>query len=502
MAVRRWFSTGATAPLPRSVYLARIHRAFLLRVHPDRFRSQPWEVRQQQAELVSAIGNRLASADILAYTCGNDDRGEWATINIDRKTYHYVLEHKDGSLLKLSMKLHNSVEDVLRNISRALEAAGTTSLPTPPPPRKKAKASNPSSKMSGGNGIHWASSFGQSNPRGGVDHRYDINSSKGRDLFRFLKCIDNDLVEERRAHRIDVTAVALVARRAFSFSSVDGTGLGWSSASLAILLRSLVALHEEHQSKFRVQSFYPLRLVLSSEEFEYPLDLFGGILYLNPASTPIQWLDHLLLVTDHTLQEVRSKQKQLQENLERLQRSYGGVKFQKGYSCSNEDYHVFLHRLADNHQPTPDGGLAQSSTALTLGRVVVTVESPQACRRSIVTKDGIVRVSAAMDGQQVAAAVSKWSQEASERVLQEENFRDRCRRTIEQAQWELGLQKVYRTKLVRTDQVLECLVRLLAMGQKDQLRRNLAGNSLGIAGGGQHCHLGDDGSVVIPWDWI
>ena len=33
------------------------------------------------------------------------------------------------------------------------------------------------------------------------------------------------------------------------------------------------------------------------------------------------------------------------------------------------------------------------------------------------------------------------------------------------------------------------------------LQRTLAGNSLGIAASGHFCHLGDDGSLVIPHDW-
>jgi hypothetical protein len=77
----------------------------------------------------------------------------------------------------------------------------------------------------------------------------------------------------------------------------------------------------------------------------------------------------------------------------------------------------------------------------------------------------------------------------------------RCHETIDRAQWQLGLQKVYHTKLVRADEVIDCLGRLLAVDQREQIKRSLAGSSLGIAGRGQFCHLGDDGSVVIPWDW-
>jgi uncharacterized protein (DUF1786 family) len=141
----------------------------------------------------------------------------------------------------------------------------------------------------------------------------------------------------------------------------------------------------------------------------------------------------------------------------------------------------------------------RASTALTLERIVVTVEA--SCRRAILTKEGVIRVGASMDGESIARAISKHSLEATERVQAEAQRKRLCRETIDRAQWELGLQKVYNTKLVQSDQITECLLRLLAMEQRDQLKRNLGGNSLGIAGSGQFCHLGDDGSVVIPWDW-
>lgn len=345
----------------------------------------------------------------------------------------------------------------------------------------------------------------------GVNHEYDVNTHRGRDLLLFLASpsMDIDVIKERRSSRMDVTAVALVARRAFSFLSIDGTGLGWSSASFAILLRSLVALHEEHGSKFHVSSFYPLQLVWSSEEFEHPIDLYGGILYLNPASTPIQWLDTFLTITQDTLDEFAANQRQLQENRSIVQDAFGGVKFHKGHSCSHRDYQLFLSRLAESSHACTSSNISdeRQSTALTLERIIVTVEA--SCRRAILTKEGKIRVGASMDGKDITRAISKYSLTATERVLADDRRKQDCRETMDRAQWALGLQKVYaHTKLVRSEQIVECLVRLLALSDEQQqqqrdplLKRSLAGNSLGIAGSGQFCHLGDDGSVVIPWDW-
>jgi hypothetical protein len=106
-----------------------------------------------------------------------------------------------------------------------------------------------------------------------------------------------------------------------------------------------------------------------------------------------------------------------------------------------------------------------------------------------------------MNKNAITRAIFKYALEATKRVKQEAQRKEMCRETICLAQWELGLQKVYHTKLVQTDEIVKCLVRLLAMDGRDRLKRNLAGNSLGIVGSGQFCHLGDDGSIIIPWDW-
>ena len=430
----------------------------------------------------------MSSSDFLAYTC---DQSIATSVIPSQSTFKYVLEHRDGSLLHHTIELQDNVENVLKSMVVALESTGTASVPPPPPPPETL-----SKDAHENNDILWAP-HEASKKASKVNHKYDVNTYKGKGLMRFLQNMDFNLVEERRASRMDVAAVALVARRAFHFLSIDGTHLGWSSASFAILLRSLVALHEEHQSKFHVDSFYPLQLVWSSEEFEDPVDPYGGILYLNPASTPIQWLDSFLKVTTDTLESLRANQAQLQESRSKVHTAFGGVKFQKGHSCSWKDYHFFLLRLSESHLVVSDH--EEESTSLTLENIAVTVEA--SCRRAIVTREGSIRVGASMDEKDIVQAISKYAHEAGECAVVETARKHRCRETIDRAQWELGLQKVYHTKLVRTEQVLECVTRLLEMDEKDQLKRNLAGNSLGIAGSGQFCDLGDDGSVVIPWDW-
>lgn len=507
LSTARCFSSSTATQqqqLPRSIYVAKLRRAFLLRVHPDRFRACSPETRRRQSELVHAISDRMAQPDFLAYTCDEGIDNNVSKKNTSQSTspLKYVLEHKDGSILEHSMSLNESVENVLLNMVAALESTSSLSMPPPPPTPTSSTTHDQQQQQQQEHEILWSSPR-DSHGAGGVNHQYDVNSRAGRDLMSFLRTMDLDLIQERRASRMDVNAVTLVARRAFSFLSINGTGLGWSSASFCVLLRSLVELHEEHGSKFHVDSFYPLQLVWSSEEFDNPIDMFGGILYLNPASTPIQWLETFLTITQDTLDTYAANQAELNQNKSLVRGAFGGVKFTKGHSCSHEDYHQFLSRLAKSLS-TKDGANEHettTSTALTLESIVVTVEA--SCRRAVLTREGVIRVGATMDTEQISRAISKHSLEASERVQAEAERKLKCRETIDRAQWELGLLRVHaHTKLVQSEQINECLVRLLAMDQeRDQLKRNLAGNSLGIAASGQFCHLGDDGSVVIPWDW-
>ena len=52
----------------QSKYISHLRKAFLLRVHPDRFRLHSEEVRKKQADIVQAIGSRMELADFTAYT--------------------------------------------------------------------------------------------------------------------------------------------------------------------------------------------------------------------------------------------------------------------------------------------------------------------------------------------------------------------------------------------------------------------------------------------------
>ena len=60
-------ASAAANTVPLSVYISRLRRAFLLRVHPDRFRSQSEKVRKEQATLVQVISDRLGENDFVDF---------------------------------------------------------------------------------------------------------------------------------------------------------------------------------------------------------------------------------------------------------------------------------------------------------------------------------------------------------------------------------------------------------------------------------------------------
>ena len=73
---------------------------------------------------------------------------------------------------------------------------------------------------------------------------------------------------------------------------------------------------------------------------------------------------------------------------------------------------------------------------------------------------------------------------------------------IDRTMSEFGVQRVAKLPLVDSDGVSKCLSMLLDkdIAEKDTLKRFLAGQYVGVAGRGHLCHLGDDGSIVIPVD--
>mmetsp|Transcript_19237 Transcript_19237/g.28290 ORF Transcript_19237/g.28290 Transcript_19237/m.28290 type:complete len:505 (-) Transcript_19237:93-1607(-) len=397
----------------------------------------------------------------------------------------------------------------------------------------------------------------------------NINNRDGGDCSMDL----DEEIKKRQAHRMDARAAALVARRAFGFASINGTHLGWSSETLAKCLLSLAELHEEHAKALKVDNFYPLSLVLShgmkgldeydgddhdekrlnqidtsttaSGDYENEdgtnqfdrrtaipqdlrIDLYGGVITLSPASTPLQWLQTLSNVTPSSLDILRKHRKNLQTYLDLIQNTWN-VKMIRGHTCLSREYYHFIMNLYENivdmnettstkHEESDD----TDKKALALERIKVVVESSSNSRKRLprgkITKHGDVCISTAMSVQQIQSAIANLSNDARRIKQVEEEENQLCLKRMNLLRDALGLRNVFKMKpsTVTSDQVLDCLDRLFLLldvdgvggdvdyAQKkkmEELRCRLAGQSLGITGSGHFCHLGDDGSVLIPWDW-
>lgn len=319
-----------------------------------------------------------------------------------------------------------------------------------------------------------------------------------RDVIHFLKTLNFDHVKQRKLDRINATAAVLVARRAFRFSAIDGTGLGWSSASLTICISRLTQLHEEHHSKLKTTSFFPFRVVLTSDEYLKKVDPFGGVVRLNPAATLLQWLGTLATVTDESVRRLKENRRALKEHLARVEQALG-LKAVKGHTCTAHEYHACLEKLARESQRDTAHGEGTALLAASKKATVV-IESAQACRRGKLRRDGSFEVGAEMSLQAIRATVGKWATRSHEYIQSEAEKRAECRAMMDRTMHEFGVQRVAQLALVDSDDVSRCLSVLLNKNaaEKEVLQRYLAGQHVGVAGRGQLCRLGDDGSIVIP----
>lgn len=471
----------------RSAYVANLRRAFLLRVHPDKFNSLS-HASSQNSHLIKALSQRMAAQDFQDYTANISTPTSFSITRSTKKNgmIPYFMEKRGGSILKQEININDSVENILNSLVTALEKAGAVA-PLPP---DELTASPDTERFT------WAS---HKNINTGIDHRFDVNTSKGRDVLRFLSSVKANDIEKRRAARLDAIALASIARQKYSFQAVDGIQLGWSSESFAVLLSSLIKLHDEHSSRFHVQSFYPLRLVFSPDEFRMPLDVCGGNFYLNPASTQLQWLEALQNVTPQSLEELENHRIILQQRTTLLQNSLG-VKMIKGHSCTSQSYHLFLEQLSKSVETTktsPQQG-TNDSKSLQMEWLRLVVESPLACRRPRVTSEGHLRINTSLSFDEVRKAISKLSSSAQERLIQDKEDKERCKLATNQIQFALGLQRVFRIGVVSHTEFLTALSRLM---KKSDIKRSLSGYSLGISSSGSFCRLGDDGSMIIPHDF-
>lgn len=469
--------------LSRSAYVDKVRRAVLLRAHPDRFRSHGDDNRRKSQEtLLKELGARLSETDFSDYTTYRKSQTPFR--KGPSRYIAFALERRDGSILEDKLDINDSVEGILASLSKSLKKSGAV---PPKPPAADEPLFN--------QGTNTMFYMPQAD---GIDRSFDLNTARGRNLMAFVDEIDSSEVEKRRASRLGAVALASVARQMYSFQAIDGIRLGWSSANFAVLLSSVVRLHEEHSSKFKVTSFYPLRLVFTPDEVQDPLDLYGGTIYLHPADSQLQWLEVLQEVTESKLLELEHNRELANERTSLLQSTLG-VKVVKGYSCSSRDYHMFLAKMARSLSETLDSMDHKESTSLQVESLRVVIESPMATRRARLTDEGYIRGNSSMSESDLRTAIARLAHDAQNRMKQEKEYMEQCREMTRQIQYGLGLQRVFRNGVVTRKEFLISLGRLLE--KSSNLGNNLSGFSLGIGTSGQFCHLGDDGSVIVPYDW-
>lgn len=504
----------------RAAYMSHLRRAFLLRVHPDRFRMHPSEsLRKNQASAIQALQERISAPDFISY-CQNVDHNPsiYPSNQSEYKTIEYCLEQKSGRLQTFHLKLNESVEHILYSMEDALKSTGMKVMSRPSVNQKTVSSNDGAHRNYKYDPLNSMNDFQskelerirtiiRSTVAGssGINHSFDINTRKGRNFIQFLKNLDHEEIKKRRSHRIDASAAALVARQLYKFQAIDGISLGWSSASLAKLLVSLASLYDEHGDKF-VESFYPLRLVLTNDEFCNKLDLYGGILRLNPQSTQSQWLETLISITDDKLNELRSNRKIMDANLSTVNSSLN-IQISKGYTCSSEEFFFCIQNLSEAILQLKNNGFDEKyCKALIDERIRVVVESPQNCRRASIQREGVLRVSSIMEADDILTSINKFRHETLNKALENKLLQEKIDQKKLLLMTKAGVSKVFRSKVssLTTEQYLICIEALLSLdvsGTEKWILDSLRGQAIGVTGSGQSCQLYDDGSIILPYDW-
>lgn len=266
---------------------------------------------------------------------------------------------------------------------------------------------------------------------------------------------------------------------------------------MAICLQRLTALHDEHHNKLRTTSFYPFRLILSSDEFQRKVDLWAGEIRLNPSATSMQWLSILENVTDRSVQTLKTNQQMLKKNLAIVEEMLQ-LRVVKGHTSDAEDYFECIRRLARQSEDRITE-TEVDSLAILSNKSSLVIESDQACRRGNLRKNGSFEVSTSMSIDTIRSTISRYANKSNEILNAEDIKKKESSLMIRQVTNEFGV-KVNKPSIVSYDQLLQCLAMLLEKDdpEKDDLRRLLAGHSIGISTG-LKLHLSDDGTIMIPW---
>lgn len=488
---------AAAATPSRSAYVARLRRAFLLRVHPDRFRTQP-KLIKEQSSLIQALSDRLGEPDFLRYvtlTISLDHSGTSSAVKNVYTQQTFSIETKKSGVVKTSIALNKSPSEILQSMAQLCNFPPPPAPPQPMLSEQEFEIDYTNEQVIQNNEQDLFQFL-----RYGAYARPKKRQSKNTNLIQFLESdgIADD-IKERRLNRINATSAAQIARQLYKFISIDGTRLGWSSASMTICLQRLTALHDEHQNKLRTKSFYPFRLILSSDEFQRKVDLWAGEIRLNPSATSMQWLSILETVTDQSVQALKTNQHLLKENLDIVEEMLQ-LRVVKGHTSDAEDFFECIRLLArQSEERIAQIDADESRLAILSNKSSLVIESEQACRRGNLRKNGSFEVSTSMSIDSIRSTISKYAKRSNEILNAEYRKKQESRMMMQQVSNEFGA-KVHKPNLVSYDQLMQCLTTLLEKdeSEKDELRRLLAGHSIGVSTG-LKLHVSDDGTIMIPW---
>jgi hypothetical protein len=177
-----------------------------------------------------------------------------------------------------------------------------------------------------------------------------------------------------------------------------------------------------------------------------------------------------------------------------------GLSVVKGHTCDPEEFHRCIDQLGFESHGNSDNGDGKALISVSKQNVVV-IESNQDCRQSKLRKDGSIAIGAGMNLNEIRTTIASLARRSNQNIRIEVENRRRFLASADQFMYEFGVEKVSKvSSMVTYEQMSECLSVLLNKDEasKDMLRGHLAGQSIGIAGDGHLCHLGDDGSIIIP----
>lgn len=463
----------------RAAYLSRLRRAFLVRAHPDRLHSfHDSDVRSRQASAVQAIIQRLQESDVSAWQqsagCGTLPR----KVNFQTVRCLVIpLGQKKGNAQTAKLRLGGTVDEVLADIAMAVRQSGAADIPLPTLSTPLNQTTNQTTSQ-----IY------------GKNHK-NPPKLQGRVLKDFLSSIELSTIDDRKLARVEAHAAAASVRNAFGFAMVDATKIGWSSKSVAVLLRRLLSLHVEFSAQIR-PSFYPWKLSYSSSVIEDgAIDEYGGKILLNPAATNVQWLQGLQSVTDAT----NTRMLQIREDIEKWRKALQeqqGMRLMKGFTCSSQDYYCFLKRLMESRDTATEE--IPSSNLPRINSIDAVVEDMLVCVKPEVTNAGSIMLGSSMNASVCKAAFDRLSSIASDRRSLFKEERILTKTMAHQAQNVLGLERIsFDERTLSHEDFRKSVGRLIAASNQFEIASHL----LNIIATDRFCYIGDDGALAIPHNW-